>query len=127
MRLLAVVPILFLADILAQNLTDPDPNTANCVDICSEIVYLEATINGYGCDCSNPSSPCNSLCQSLDTWRSAADVRCKNGCILNPNSANCNDVCTAIAFQEAYIDVNVCQCSFSSTTIACQNFCKSLE
>ena len=130
MKLFAAIPILFLAGAyskVAQDVADPDPNSASCADICTEIAYLEATIEVYGCNCIDVTVTCAAYCKSIETWERAAKQRCDNGCPSGEkNGSFCQSIVASADAANESIKQNGCgDCSNPSVT--CKALCQSAE
>ena len=125
MKLFAAVPILFLAGSYSQDV--PDPNNANCADICTGIAYYEATAEVYGCDCPNSTVTCAAYCKSIETWENAAEQKCDNGCPSgDKNGAFCQSiVASSDAANESIEQAGCGDCSNPSGT--CKSLCQTAE
>ena len=127
MKLFAAVPILFLAGAYSQDVADPNPNNANCADICTEIAFQKATAEVYGCDCPSSSLTCKGYCQLIETWENAANQRCENGCPSGEkNGAFCQTIVASVdPANEAIKQAGCGNCQNPSVT--CKPLCQSAE
>ena len=126
MKLFAAVPILFLAGSYSQDV--PDPNNANCADICTGIAYYEATAEVYGCDCPHSTVPCAAYCKSIETWENAAEQKCDNGCPSgDKNGAFCQSIVASSDAANESIEQAGCGDCSNPSEFECESLCQTAE